>query len=67
MDRITHFKMEDLPNVIQVVFTHAVPHQAGAVTLMHTAIVLNAMTSGRNDSTAGNVLLVTNFFSNNVN
>ena len=61
-DKIINLKMEDLANVIQILVTHAVPQQAGAVTLMHTAIVLNAMTSGRNDSTAGNVLLVTNFF-----
>ena len=57
VDRIIHFKMEDLPNVIQpalgkqgleqMLFTHAVPQEAGAVTLMHTVNVLDAMTSGQ--------------------
>ena len=47
VDRIIHFKMEDLPNVIQMLITHAVPREAGAVTLMHTVNVLDAMTSGQ--------------------
>ena len=47
VDRIIHFKMEDLPNVIQMLFTHAVPQEAGVVTLMHTVNVLDAMTSGQ--------------------
>ena len=49
VDLITHFKMEDLANVTQqilaLLLAHAVPHQAGAETVMHTATVLDALTS----------------------
>ena len=40
------FKMEDLANVTQTTMVHAVPHLAGAGTVMHTANVLDAPTLG---------------------
>ena len=46
VDLITRFKMEDLANVTQIMrMAHAVPHQAGVVTVKHTATVLDALTS----------------------
>ena len=45
----TRFKMEDLASVTQMPMqirkAHAVPIQAGVETAMHTANVLNALTS----------------------
>ena len=50
VDLKIHFKMEDLANVIRVLMhtlkVHAVPLKAGVVTLMHTAPVLDVLTSG---------------------
>ena len=45
VDLKIRFKMEDLANVTQTVFIHAVPQEAGAGTVMHTANVLDAQTS----------------------
>ena len=47
VDLITHFKMEDLANVTQTVFIHAVPQEAGVGTVMLTANVLDAQTIGK--------------------
>ena len=46
VDLKIRFKMEDLANVTQTVFIHAVPQEAGAGTVMHTANVLDAPTLG---------------------
>ena len=47
VDLKIRFKMEDLANVTQTVFIHAVPQEAGAGTVMHTANVLDAQTLGK--------------------
>ena len=47
VDLNIRFKMEDLANVNQMRKVHAVPHMAGAGTVMHTANVLDAQILGK--------------------